>query len=139
MSWAHVKTINSDFTKPIDKLVTTELGKRTDGAGSTGTSTMFSWIKAIYNYVTTTNKSVIKSVQRGAITWTGDASTKTVSFSAVDVTKTFVILNGNVNSNESSGISCYLSAITPTSITVGINCISSTNTKVISWQVIEFY
>ena len=41
-------TINSDLTTPLDVTI----GKKSDAAGTTSSSSLFSWVKAIFNSIT---------------------------------------------------------------------------------------
>ena len=48
MSWPWASTINSDPETPLNET----LGKKTDTASTTSTSSLFSWVKSIYNSAT---------------------------------------------------------------------------------------
>ena len=58
MNWAEVKKINSDMNTPLDAT----LGKRGDAAGTAGTTSLFGWMKATYNFVSGTLNTAVSNI-----------------------------------------------------------------------------
>ena len=97
--------------------------------------------------------SCIMKIQRGTVSFGEDAATKAVTLSGFsNLSKMFVILNGARTLDERAssptatyisvqGQQAYLSALTVTKLTVGLEYYSSKygSGAVVSYQVIEFY
>ena len=85
--------------------------------------------------------SVIKSIQRGTITWAKSKISEMVSISSVDVDKCIVLLDGSITGSYSnlSTSSPILNSLTSKYLTIVINNASNTGTDKTSWQIIEFY
>lgn len=97
--------------------------------------------------------SCIRKIQRGTVSFAEDESTKAVTLSGFSsLSKMFVILNGARALEESSsgysstyisaqGQQAYLSALTVTKLTVGLEYYSTryNSGAVVSYQVIELY
>ncbi len=159
MSWAHVKKINSNLSTPLDvsiNKIDTNVGQKTDTAGTSATSSLFSWVKQMFATLssvssivsrieTNTTRGVVKSIQRGTTT------TGAVTLSPINPSKAFVILNWqfeNAGAALLGGYSTYevprLVSLTATDLIVGHNrvknpCGCQMENSNVSWQVIEFY
>lgn len=87
----------------------------------------------------------VKSVQRGTCSLGTSNSNITININKVDINKTVILLQGasyhseNISSNyiySSTGL--YISNISETSFVI-TQQLTSSSSKSISWQVIEFY
>lgn len=85
---------------------------------------------------------IVKSVQRGVVTLGTNGSDISVSIKSVDMSKAIILLQGSgyyySSSNSSySQMGIYVSSVTDTSFVISQHT-SSSSSKSISWQVIEF-
>ncbi len=158
MSWLEIKkSLNSDLDTPLN----VTLGKKTDTAGTSTSSSLFSWVKQIFTTLSSVSSSVstintkatsidsntsrgtVKSIQRG--TTVAD----TVALSTINPAKAFVILNWQLqNTGGPSTVALfnvpYVISLTSTLLTIGPNKVISPSggnmtTGNVSWQVIEYY
>lgn len=89
--------------------------------------------------------SPIKSIQRGTCSLGTSGSDITVTINKINIDKAMVLLQGAGYNSDSisstyirSSIGVYISNISDSSFVISQHT-SSTNSKSISWQVIEFY
>lgn len=84
--------------------------------------------------------SVIKSIQRGVITFGTSATTATATISAVDTSKALVLWGGSSGGSSSSNSSHWDARLDLSSSTVvTATKYSSGYTSYVSYQVVEFY
>jgi hypothetical protein len=127
--WSYIKkAINTNLSKALDVLIDETVGDNLDSASSTGT------VHAKLKDLKANPSSIIKSIQRGTSSAPSPTSdTRTVTISSVDISKSVVLIDGLWSG---SGNAPYLSAITSTSVSfLGLNLSDS---RVFSWQVIEY-
>ena len=89
------------------------------------------------NQMAGTFGSNIKSVQRGEKTLGDSTATDTVTITAVDTSKAFVVISYSYNSNVVSEVlvDAFLTNTTTITFTRG----TGTNIVIIAWQVVEFF
>lgn len=87
----------------------------------------------------------VKSIQRGTCTLGTSNDDITVTINAINIDKSMILLQGSClqeayisSKNVYSSTSIYVSRVTETSFVISKQ-ISSSISKSISWQVIEFY
>lgn len=86
------------------------------------------------NVNTLVNGRVVKSVQYGVATNLATGSGRTISYSAVDISKSMILIEGHAGNNAQ----LFIKSRTATSFTVA-NTFSITSNSEFSWHVIEFY
>lgn len=150
MSWAEVKKINSNLDTPLDELIGTDA----DPASASGS--VHGKLKNLWNTVNTNldkkvSQSGIKSVQRGTmLCGTGIKSsdshtTSTVTISAVNMAKSFVITGFIKGTDTNTDISkTRVSAVLTNSTTLSLKVTADKiwpNAKevFVTWQIVEFY
>lgn len=155
------KWVNSDLTTPLNATI----GKKTDTAGTMATSSLFSWVKSIWNTLGTVNTTVntvntnvntintntargaVKSVQRGVL---GDFTTQqsiqntSITISGVTPTKCDVTVFGGYTSGTAFAFvsAPRIISLSATALVVyqGSHTVSGTTYfGQVSWQIVEYY
>ena len=93
---------------------------------------------------TASGSSVVKSVQRGVITLTGDISSTTATISSVNTSKAVVLYTGDNIDYAGSSLPAYkdhyyLELTNSTTVTAKCGTYAGTSKIIIPYQVIEFY
>lgn len=135
-----------------------QVGLRTDAASASGS--MHGKIKELRTLVNTiankpivSNGSVVKAVQRGVSTVPSNNDSKgytfTITITAVDPTKTFVLANSErvlVNTpstgsdwRAAANIGVRATLINATTLEIKVRGIEFVDNSIVSWQVIEYY
>ena len=98
-------------------------------------------ILSAVNAMASSSSGVIKSVQRGVITFDSSSTTKTATISAVDTTKAFVLWGGSINGGSGYGDNSgnWDARLDLTSSTVVTATKYWAYASTISYQVVEFY
>lgn len=78
----------------------------------------------------------VKSLQKGTLTTLWNATTHTVTVSAVDLTKSILVFNHTNNTGNGDFHSDYLNGYMSNGTT--LNFYQKANAKTIKWQLIEF-
>ena len=109
-----------------------QVGLRTDAADATGS--LHAKTSSMVAKPIIANGSAVKSVQRGTIAYTSNA-TKSATISAVDTAKSFTRFSGDGKVSETKYVYGFLADSTTVSVTPNGN----DNVGQVSFEVIEFW
>ncbi len=137
--WAAIKkAVNSNLNTPLDFLI----GQRTDAASASGSlHAKSTYIKNIVDALNARPPSAIKSIQRGITTMASDGTETTVTISAVNTGKSFLLFSVGANVQSDEAARTYLiTGNIESSTTIKFTRYASRAgvTLNIAWQVIEY-